>query len=113
MLVILANLYDLGRVEGAPDRTQAFTAQAYKAAVEALNNNGDWSLAWPLIGLPDPDDRVRQVTMPAERVALVALAKERKLLKEAMTPPPKNPPKGEEKGGKGGAVKAGTKKEEE
>jgi hypothetical protein len=82
-LKILAHLYELQREYGAEPHVQAFTAQAYKASVEAVYANGSWELAWPLLGLPDPEEKARPITSPAERVALAALAKERKSLEAA------------------------------
>ena len=66
--------------------------------------NGSWELAWPLLGLQDPDDAQRGLTAPAEQVALVALAKERKLLAEAAA---------RAKSNKGSAASSNAKKEKE
>jgi hypothetical protein len=108
-LRVLAHAYELGRIENSPPRVQAFLAQSYKAGTEAVAQNGDWSLAWPLLGLVDPDERSHPVTSAGERVALVALAKERQTLKAAMAAP--KIPNGKAGaaagvGGKGGAALA-------
>ena len=42
--------------------------------------NGNWDLAWPLLGIPDPEERETQLLSPTERVAMTALAKEKKVL---------------------------------
>ena len=83
---------------------RAFTAQAYKAAVEAGHSNGAWDLSWPLLGLPDPEEGQRSIASPAERVALAALAKERKLLKEVgrQKPPEESSSAPRQKRGVGG-----------
>jgi len=83
MVVALARIYSLHQLHpNDPSYAKAMTAHAYKAAVEALHNGGDWELAWPLTGLKDPEDSRKQVTTLGEQVALVALAKEKKMLKE-------------------------------
>jgi len=115
-LVMMSHLYDLAKVERAPSRLTASVGQFYKVLNETVINQGSWELSWPLSGLPDPDERIRSTASAAERVALVALAKEKKLLREAVAahPGPKEyqgtgkPPKGGGKasggaGGSGGA----------
>ena len=40
-------------------------------------------MEWPLLGFGDPEEVSRPLTAPAERVALVAFQKEKRLLQEA------------------------------
>ena len=61
---------------------EAFTCQCYKAAMEALAHNGSWEAAWPILCLPDPDEKMASLVSPAEQVAVAALLKEKKTLKE-------------------------------
>ena len=87
-LVMMSHLYDLAKVERAPSRLTASVGQFYKVLNETVINQGSWELSWPLSGLPDPDERIRSTASAAERVALVALAKEKKLLREAVAAHP-------------------------
>jgi len=107
VMVMLSYIYDLCRVEGAPPRVQAAVGQMYKVSAETLACQGVWELTWPMTGLPDPDERQTSTATPSEKVAMVALAKERKMLKEAQAaalagsrPTPKG--KGESTGKPGG-----------
>jgi hypothetical protein len=84
LITILGHLCELLRQRPQnPEYGRAFALQAYKASLEALKNNGNWELAWPLLGIPSPDENLESIVAPAERVALVALQKERRMLKEA------------------------------
>ena len=69
---ILAHLYGLLREYGTEPHVEASCARAYKASVEAVCANASWELAWPVLGFPDPEEKVRPITIPAERVALAA-----------------------------------------
>ena len=81
-LVIMAHLFELCREHGAAPQVEAFIAQSYKVVLETLANNGSWEMSWPILGLPDPDEKMASVLSPGEKVALAALVKEKKLLKD-------------------------------
>ena len=86
MLTILAHTYELHRrYPQQPEYARAFTAQALKVVTDVCRSNGSWELSWPLLGLPDPDSEGSQLLSPAERVAVAALAKEKKVLQEIAT----------------------------
>ena len=107
-VLLLAHLFELQREHGAAEPVEAFTAQAYKASCEALAHGGVWDAAWPLLGLPDPDERVPSMLSPAERVASAAYLKEKKMLRELHRANPKDPPPGRTpKSGGGGGGGAG------
>ena len=114
-MIMLSYIYDLCRVEGAPARVQAAVGQMYKVAAETLATGGVWELTWPLTGLHDPDEKQTSTATPSEKVAMVALAKERKMLKEAQAAALANtkphPKAKAEAGGKPGAS-GGTATEE-
>ncbi len=57
-------------------------AQAIKVTGDVCRSGGSWDLAWPLLGVPDLEEKDHQMLSPAERVAMAALAKERKVLAE-------------------------------
>ena len=83
MLSILAHTYELHRrYPHNPEYARAFTAQSLKVVTDVCRSNGSWELAWPLLGLPDPEADGTQLLSPAERVAVAALAKEKKVLQE-------------------------------
>ena len=65
-----------------PFFARAFAAQSFKVTLEVSRAGGSWELAWPLLGLPDPEEGESQALSPGERVAMAALAKERKVLSE-------------------------------
>ena len=83
LVVILAHLYELHR-HAEPRVCQAFTAAAYKAAAAAVASNGSWELSWELVGIADPDKKSAPLMTAAEQVAIVAMAKEKKVLEEAL-----------------------------
>ena len=80
---ILAHIYELQRHQD-PRVSQAFVAAAYKAALSAAAANGSWDLSWDLLGLPDPDRSSTPLYTAAETVAVVAMAKERKVMDEML-----------------------------
>jgi len=81
-----------------PEYARAFGLQAYKVFVDVANQNGSWELSWPLLGIPDPEENQFRLTSAAERVAMAALAKEKKVIaditKEAKTRRPGGGPAG-------------------
>ena len=80
---ILAHAYDLcRRYPQNPEYIRAFLAQGYKVSLDALIRHGSWELSWPLLGIPDPEEKESQLLSPTERVAVAALAKEKKVLLE-------------------------------
>ena len=82
-LVILGHAYELFRLYPEhPQYAKAFIAQAYKVSLDAAQRNGSWALAWPLLGIPDPDENYRPPFAATEQVAMAALAKEKKALAE-------------------------------
>ena len=86
MLSILAHSYELHRrYPHNPEYARAFTAQSLKVVTDVCRSNGSWELAWPLLGLPDPEADGTQLLSPAERVAVAALAKEKKVLQQVAT----------------------------
>jgi hypothetical protein len=66
-----------------PGYGRAFALQAYQVSLDALKASGYWGLAGPLLGIPSPEEGLVSIVGPAERVAGVALQKERRLLKGA------------------------------
>ena len=84
-ILVMAHLFELQKqYREYPQVSHAFTMTAYKCAVAAAGANGSWELSWDLLGLPDPDASTRPLMSSAEQVAMVALAKERKVLSEAL-----------------------------
>ena len=82
-IIILGHLCELFRIYPSnPEYPQSFACQAYKAGLEAAQNQGSWELAWPLLGLPDPDRKEPSIASGTERVALATLAKEKKVFLE-------------------------------
>ena len=65
-----------------PEYARAFGVQAYKVFVDVADQNGSWELSWPLLGIPDPETTQLRLTSPVERVAMAALAKEKKIISE-------------------------------
>jgi hypothetical protein len=83
MLRVLAHLYETQRrYPMNPEFARAATAQALKVTLDVARTKGSWELSWPLLGLPDPEELDRHALSPAERVAVAALAKERRVLSE-------------------------------
>ena len=81
LLRILGHTYELMRRHPTdPSLARAFVAQSFKVSLEVSRAGGSWDLAWPLLGLPDPEEGESQALSLAERVAMAALAKERKVL---------------------------------
>ena len=99
MIKVLAHAYELTRqYPNDPLVVKAFLANAYKSATQAAAHNGSWEHSYAILGIPDPEEAVVSVMSPMERLAMVALAKERQLL-SATT---KVKEKEKEKSGKGG-----------
>ena len=89
-VILLAHLYEMQRHrEAEPIYARAFTAQALKCALDAMNSKGAW-LTWPLLGLNDPDRTELSLTTANERVALAALAKEKVIVEKAVETALKN-----------------------
>ena len=83
LLRILGHTYELMRRHPTdPSLARAFVAQSFKVSLEVSRAGGSWDLAWPLLGLPDPEEGESQALSPGERVAMAALAKERKVLSD-------------------------------
>ena len=82
-LRILSHVYELQRrYPDQPEYARAFTAQALKVSLDVAQQGGSWDLAWPLLGLVDPEGADQHALSPSERVALAALAKEKKVINE-------------------------------
>ena len=96
MLRILSHAYELHRrYPQHPDFPRAFIAQSLKVTLDAARNGGSWELTWPLVCLPDPEDHDGHTMTAGERVAMAALAKEKKVIQEITAAakarrPPKN-----------------------
>ena len=73
MITVLARGYELSR-QGRPNGPHmcAFVGQAFKCALEASKRKDSWWLQWPLLGLPDPDERGTSHTPPTGRVGSAA-----------------------------------------
>jgi hypothetical protein len=83
-IVILAHAYELCRQSPNSDpRARAFLGQSFKCALEASNNKGSWNLVWPLLGLPDPDDKSLSLMSAAEKVGVAAYQKEKTILEKS------------------------------
>ena len=86
MLRVLSHIYELHRrYPQNPEYSRAFTAQAMKVTLDASRAGGSWELSWPLLGLVDPEEHDQHALTPTERVAIAALAKERKIVSEIAT----------------------------
>jgi len=82
-LRMMANVYELHRRYPAnPEYAKAFAAQSLKIMLDVSRSGGSWELYWPLSGLPDPEEGDQHALSPAERVAVAAMAKEKKVLQE-------------------------------
>jgi hypothetical protein len=81
-LASTVRLYELSRLQ-PPEVVRSWVANVCKATIEAKNPNGNWTMSWPLLGIPGPDSLAQPLPNPMERVALAALAKERKVLEDA------------------------------
>ena len=83
MLRVLSHVYELHRrYPTNPEYPRAFLAQSIKVTLDASRSGGSWELAWPLLGLVDPEDHDSHALSPSERVAVAALARERKIVGE-------------------------------
>jgi hypothetical protein len=84
-IVILAHAYEMCRQRPSPENihVRAFLGQAFKASLDASNSKGSWKMAWPLLGVADPDEIYTSLTTPTERVALAAYPKELLVLEKA------------------------------
>ena len=99
--MILSHIYELHRrYPQNPEFPRAFVAQSIKVVSDVARQNGSWELSWPLLGLPDPDGESSQLLSPAERVAVAAMAKEKKVLLEVAAAAAKKKPEGTGKDGK-------------
>ena len=86
MLRVLSHIYELHRrYPQNPEYCRAFTAQALKVTLDASRGGGSWELSWPLLGLVDPEEHDSHALSPIERVAIAALAKEKKIVSEIAT----------------------------
>jgi len=80
---MMGHMYELHRRYPAnPEYAKAFTAQSLKIMLDVSRSGGSWDLYWPLTGLPDPEEGDQHALSAAERVAVAALVKERKVLQE-------------------------------
>jgi len=82
-LRMMAHVYELHRRYPAnPEFAKAFTAQSLKIMLDVSRSGGSWELYWPLTGLPDPEEGDQHALSAAERVAVAAMVKEKKVLQE-------------------------------
>ena len=101
MLRVLSHIYELHRrYPNHPEFSRAFTAQAIKVTLDASRAGGSWDLSWPLLGLVDPEEQDGQALSPSERVAVAALAKEKKIIGEIAAAAKNNRKQGKGKDGK-------------
>ena len=79
-VVLLAHALDLHRTTSA-DQAYAFLSQAYKAAQAAsYHPNKQWTYAWPLLGVDDPDGQMRPGLTAAEHAALAAYHRDQEVI---------------------------------
>lgn len=78
MIILLAHAYELMRHSSQSDpHTRVHVGQAFKFSIEVSNNQGSWTLVWPLLRRTDADDKTTCLTSATERVAVAACQKER------------------------------------
>jgi hypothetical protein len=102
-VVLLAHALDLHRTAGA-DQAYAFLSQAYKAAQSAsYHPNKQWTYAWPLLGVDDPDGPQRASLTAAEHAALAAYHRDQEVISKQIAGGSGTAPRG----GVGAAASAG------
>ena len=83
-LVILEHAYEFCRQSPNSDpRVRAFFGQSFRCALEASNSKGSWNLVWPLLGLPDPDDKSLSLMSATEKVGVASYQKEKTILEKS------------------------------
>ena len=53
-LAITVRLYERSQLQ-PPEVVRLWVAAVCKATIEAKNPNGNWTMSWPLLGIPGPD----------------------------------------------------------